>query len=401
MSRNNDVFSVLVTKGNKAVLDANHTISDLQPGQIGAFDFNSNMSIVDLKSKKFYLAVGMDTDGDGITDDVMKSTGSHIQAKNLVYATYRPHTPGKPMKVKLKDYVAECETVYGVKLEFRNQEIYRTQGYNQFTKTYAIKTACCNGCTPTCPDGDGNEITKLLKDNINMDPSGLVKAIAVARQALTAATHGVSSDKAVGDELSDADINAIMAYNKTQSNVDNYVYSDLVVETVPMKLASFGNLNVKYFHPRQTIVVMSKIAGFDCTGKVEVIQNATFEEGSGYDVKQLEYQAKGWTESPYRVSSINSLAVDKTYNTNMNEKYDTFVLSHDQFSVGAWLEYLNNQSTLMFVPAVDKTTRDSLATVLKTLDIDTFDFTAAANAANTDKTIVEKTEDKTDATDGI
>ena len=138
MSRNNDVFQVLVTKGDQEVLAANNTVADLAPGQIGVFDYNTNLSIGLLGGivpRNFYLAVGLDTDGDTVTDDIMKSAGSHIQARNLAFYSFRPHTAGQPLKVVLKNYTADCETEYGIKLELRNQEIYRTQGYNQFTKT--------------------------------------------------------------------------------------------------------------------------------------------------------------------------------------------------------------------------------------------------------------------------
>jgi len=138
MARNNDVFQVLVTSGTQAPLTAGLKITDLGVGQIGVFDFDTNLSITSGTPRNFYLAVGLDRDGDGVLDDVAKSAGSHIQGKNIAFYSFRPHTPGRPMKVVLKDYTANCETEYGVKLEMRNQEIYRTQGYNQFTHTYMM-----------------------------------------------------------------------------------------------------------------------------------------------------------------------------------------------------------------------------------------------------------------------
>ena len=153
MSRNNDVFHLLVTKGNQAVLAKDKKVTELLPGQIGVFDYNTNLSFdatVANAPKNFYLAVGLDA-GNGTLGDIMKSAGSHVQGKNIAFFSFRPYTPGRPMKVLLKDYVANCDTEYGVKLELRNQEIYRTQGYNQFTKTYTMKTSCCDGCEPTCP----------------------------------------------------------------------------------------------------------------------------------------------------------------------------------------------------------------------------------------------------------
>jgi hypothetical protein len=407
MSRNNHVFQVLVTKGNQAPIAAGNRVTDLAPGQIGVFDFNTNLSLsAATPSRNFYMAVGLDLDGDTVTDDVIKSRGTHIQGRNSVYYTYRPHTPGQPMKVVLKDYTAECETEYGIKLELRNQEIYRTQGYNQFTKTYSIVTSCCNGCNPTCPSGDANEITKLLKININNDPSGLVVAEAIARQDILAEdVPDLSGDLDAGDVVSDADLEAIMAYNATLEDPANMLYTDLEVTTVPQKLKSFGDLNLQYFYPREGTVIMSKAGsdGFRCSGTIEVTQQAVFEEGAGYDIKQLEFFAKGWDESPYRVSTLNGVADAKFYNTDATVKYDQFVLAYEQMHKNAWLTYSNSEATYIAIPTTDGTTRTGLVAILDALLADEkFDAKAddvAATVAST--STIERTQDKTPATDGI
>lgn len=405
MSRNNDVFQVLVTKGNQATLAADNSVTDLAPGQIGVFDFNTNQSINgSAPVKNFYLAVGLDLDGDTVTDDIAKSAGSHAQSKNIAYYSYRPHTPGQPLKTVLKGYTAECETEYGIKLELRNQEIYRTQGYNQFTKTFSIVTSCCAGCEPTCPSGDANEITKQLKANINNDPSGLITAEAIARQDLTILTHGTSADYAIGDVVSDADVEALFVYNAAQADVADYVYTDLEITTVTQKINNFCDVNLQYFYPRETIAIMTKIGGFKCNGEVEVSQEAVFEEGAGYDVKQLEYEAKGWKESPYRLSTLNGVADYKQYNADQTVKYDVFALTYDQFSIGAWLEYYNNQATIIAVPATDTVTRNALATILDGLLIGQgFDALADdAAAANVGPNVIERTTDIDDVdADGI
>lgn len=90
--------------------------------------------------RNFYLAVGLDA-GNGTLEILWKVQVVMYKVKNIAFFSFRPYTPGRPMKVLLKDYVANCDTEYGVKLELRNQEIYRTQGYNQFTKTYSMKTS--------------------------------------------------------------------------------------------------------------------------------------------------------------------------------------------------------------------------------------------------------------------
>ena len=370
MSRNNDVFQTLVTKGNQAPLAGGSSLSALSPGQVGVFDFNSNLSIAaEDTPKDFYLAVGLDPLNTGSLTDVLKSRGSHIQGKNTVFYNYREYNSGQAMKVVLKDYTANCDTEYGIKLELRNQEIYRSQGYNQFTKTYTVTTACCDGCEPTCPSGDANEVTNLLKATINNDPSGLVSAVAIARQAIVVATHSTSTAYAVGEEVSDEDITAIMAFNATQEDASDYIYTDLEISTVTQAINSFCNVNLQYFYPRETFVVVTKLSGdlaggFNCTGSVETTQPAVFEEGAAYDIKQKEYQARGWDASPYRLSTLNGVAKDITYLAVDGEKYDQVALTYDQHSLSGWEDFLANQATCIAIPTEDTDTRDGLLEIL-------------------------------------
>ena len=402
MSRNNDVFHLLVTKGNQAVLAKDKKVTELAPGQIGVFNYDTNLSFdatVAAAPRNFYLAVGVDA-GNGTTGDIMKSAGSHVQGKNIAFYSFRPYTPGRPMKVLLKDFVANCETEYGVKLELRNQEIYRTQGYNQFTKTYTMKTSCCDGCEPTCPSGDANEITKQLYININNDTSGLVKANIKPRAGATLPA-GVTVD-AQGN-LTLAQVDTIMAANAAQTDPANYVYTDLEIETVPQTIQDFCSVSLNYMYPRQTVAILTKVGDFKCSGTVVTTQTAVFEEGAGIDVKQLEYQAKGWTESPYRVSTVNGVADNRIYITDASAKYDVFALTYDQFSLGGWLEYFHNQASIIAIPTADTVTRNDLAAILDKVAVaQSFEPLADdAAAAIADPTVIEKTTDKSVTTDGI
>ena len=402
MSRNNDVFHLLVTKGNQAVLAKDKKVTELLPGQIGIFNYDTNLSFdvtVAAAPRNFYLAVGVDA-GNGTTGDIMKSAGSHVQGKNIAFYSFRPYTPGRPMKVLLKDYVANCETEYGVKLELRNQKIYRTQGYNQFTKTYTMKTSCCNGCKPTCPSGDANEITKQLYININNDTSGLVKANIKPRAGATLPA-GVTVD-AQGN-LTLAQVDTIMAANAAQTNPANFVYTNLEIETVPQTIQDFSAVSLNYMYPRQTVAILTKVGDFKCSGTVATTQTAVFEEGAGIDVKQLEYQAKGWTESPYRVSTVNGVADNRIYITDASAKYDVFALTYDQFSLGGWLEYFHNQASIIAIPTADTVTRNGLAAILDKVAVaQSFEPLADdAAAAVIDPTVIERTTDKSVTTDGI
>ena len=112
---------------------------------------------------------------------------------------------------------------------------------------------------------------------------------------------------------------------------------------------------------------------------------------------------KGWTEGPYRVSTINSLADNRNFITDAKEKYDVFALTYDQFSLGGWLEYFHNQASVLAIPTADATTRAGIVAILDKLAVaQTFEALADDSAAAVaSATVVERTTDKTSATDGI
>lgn len=407
MSRNNDVFQVLVTTGNLAPLAAGSTIDALAPGQIGVFDEETKLSIDGTSLvRNFFVAVGIDRDGDTITDDISKSAGQLIQRTNMRFYSFRPHTAAQPMVAELVNYKADCDTDYAFKLEFRNQEIYRRQGYAQFSKTYAIRTSCCDNCAD-CPSGDANEITLLLLTEMNNDVHGLVTATAIARQPVTTATHGTSVDYAIGDVMTVADVEALIAFNAGETDATLHVFSDIRMTTVPVAVNKFCDINLKYYAPRQTVIIPSLVEGFGCNGSVSITQEAAMEEGSGYDIRQKEYHAGAWNgrPGPYRASTATGLAQGGIeYFAEDKIKYDQFSLTYDQFSVAGWLEHLNNLATIIAIPSSDVLTSDGLVVILDNL-LTPLGFDALSDdvaLADTDDTVVEPTADIDDADgDGI
>lgn len=411
MSTNNDVFNVLVTTGDQAVAAQGTDLDALAVGQIGVFNRDTNLAIDGTEQiKDFFIAVGLDTDADTVKDDIAVSAGQMIQRRNIKEYTFRPHTPAKPMIFTLTDYSAECETEYGIKLEFRNQDVYIRQGYVQFVKSYIYTTGCCDNCDSGCPSGDANEVTIGICDAVNADPLGLVIAEAIARQPLTIVTHGTSADYAAGEVMTKADVEALIVFNA--ANPGSEVYTDLQFTTVPLKVKNYCNINLGYKYPRYTVVVPSKVNGFDqgvsgfeCTGTFTVTQEAVAEEGNGYDIKQKEYNAGGWegNPGPYRVSQATGTSFDITYQADAAVKYDQFMLAYDQFSVSGWQEHLNNLATIIAIPATDTTTRDAFAAIIDNL-VAPHGFDALADdaaAADVDPAVDEPTEDKTTDTDGI
>jgi len=409
MSRNNDVREILVASGNAALIAKNNAVSALAVGQLGVFDANTMLSVdaTSTSPREFFIAVGLDRDGDATQDDIKTSAGQYIQRSGVVSYMFREHSAAQPMILEVQDYLAECDTSYAIKLEFRNQQVYRTQGFNQFTKTYAIQTDCCDSCE-TCYSADANEITTKMVAEINLDESALVVAKAVTRQAVTIVTHGTSADYADGADITDADIAALVTFNALSTTADeDKVYTNIVLTTNSLAINSFCKVNLLYFGPRQIWINGSLVDGFNCNASVAVLQDLAFEEGSGYDVYQKEFHAAGNSQNqPYVLSESTGVPIDFDTFADKTEKYDNFNIEYNFTSYMNNAPYEAQLATEVCIPFDSTTTRDSFAAIMDMVlgeEFTAFDTLADdAAAATATSTTVSPTTDIDDVTlDGI
>tara|TARA_R110000796_G_scaffold231853_2_gene349876 strand:- start:867 stop:2087 length:1221 start_codon:yes stop_codon:yes gene_type:complete len=405
MSQNNDVFKVLVADNNIAVLAAGSAPSALAVGQVGFFDAETNISTV-TPTRNFYVAVGVDIAGGTTLNSLAVSAGQNIQSKNIRALSFRGHTASQPMIVEVSGFQADCDTDYAVKVEFRNQEIYRRQGFNQFTKTYTVRTSCCEDCA-TCPSGDANEITSLLVAEIALDESGILTAERIARDTLTIATHGTAANYAIGDVILEADLTAMIAFNALQPDETTKVFSDVRLTTVELAVKNFCNVNLLYYYPRQTKIIVSLVEGFSCNGSSAVTQEYAAEEGNGYDIQQKEFHSGGWDNNPgpYRLSTATGMAKTINYLADKGTPYDQFWLTYGHSYQAGFLQgQLDDLATLVAIPEANTTARDSFVAVLDAvvagLGFDPLaDDVAVVSATST---VVEPTTDFDDVdTDGI
>ena len=403
-NRNNDVFQVLPTKGNQALATSGSTVDALLPGQLGVFDANTGLAYgtaVPAGTKAITLAVGV---GSGsVLSDIRTSAGQFIQTKGITDLTFKPHTAGQPMKVTVGSFKAECDTEYGVRVEFRNAKINRIQGFNQFSKAYMVTTPCCDDCATGCGSLDANVLTQLFIASINADEANLVLAQAVARQALVAATHGTAADYAAGDVITDADVAALVNFNLTALDA-NKVFADFQLVSQPLAIGNYCSINLHYYKLLETVLIVSLIEGFGCSGATTVNQYPVFEEGSGINIQQKEYHASGWAGSgPYKLSQVTGMGYENiNYLSVKGTTYDQFIVQYNQTSESGWQEYSNVLSTVIAIPEADTVTRQAVATVfnsfLSGLGFDSLVDDAAA--ASTNAAVVEPEVSST-ATDGI
>ena len=425
MSRNNDVFNVLVAE--TTLTTAGKSVSELAPKQIGVFNADTNLSLASNSTapKGFYLAVGVaDKSNPAILGDIVTSAGQLIQKENVKFYQAQKYSAGLPEIVEITNFIAKSDSEYAIKFEFRNQRIYNQQGYNQFSKTYVVKTSC-----GTTSEGDPVELVTKFLEALNNDGTGMFKAEAIAGGTLLTVTTAPTVAGDITVSIGDVDIAVTVAATDTAAEaatkiaaginaatttdakavasgatvqISNIVIgteatvdegTTLAVVTVtggnavidlatiaegvtpgirvttnPLAVNEFCNINILYLKPRETVMIVSLTSGFDCGGIVEVIQDVVYEQGSGYDVRQREYKAGGWNgkPGPYRVSELNGVASNGfRYFSDTDTKYNRVNLTYDQFSIGGWQEFLNNLATEVYFPVGAEAELKDFLTILE------------------------------------
>lgn len=356
MSKNNDVFQVLVTKGNQAPLTIGNPISALADGQIGVFSYKDNLSITAASNaadkREFYIAVGIDRDADGTIDDIQKSSGV-IQARNIVAYTARCYEPAQPKIIDITDFTVKCDTDYAIKVGIKNQKAYANYGFNYPYKTFVVHSNCCTQECGGCPESNCNDLVKSFVNEINADIEKIFTASFID-YTTTPGTPIVIAPAAVDAWVADP------------ANVDKCLGIRLTGS--PIALYNYCKTNLKYEFPRSTDLTVHLVEGFDCNGTATTVQELAYEEGAGYDIAQLEYEAGGWNgkPGPYRQSELvgESIGNFETFAVKTG-KYVQINITSDQESTSGFRDYKNRINTTIAVPCGETTT---LATLLAILD---------------------------------
>lgn len=411
MSRDNDVFKVLVTKGNQAVLGPNLKVDNLADGQIGVFNADTNVSLNAASAattKNFYLAVGVHSGG--ALASIRQSSGNEIQGDKISGYTFKPHTAGQAQIVEVEVATAKCDADYALKIEFFNAKIWRNMGYTPYSHTFNIRTACCVDCADDCNTADPAEIIKLFSQRINGSKDQLVTAQVIAVDAITIADQGTSVDYAAGAVITNLDdIADVIAFNKTAATEGDKIQVKLRLTSKPINAAmsNIGGIDLKYYNQRETTMVVSFGDGFNCGGKITITQDAAYEQGNGYDIQQREYKTLGWQSDSgaYRQSAVTGMPWQNIkFYANADTKYDKIALEYQHEAQGGWLDYKNELATEIAIPEPDTTTRNGLLAILDVFGTKVGKDAKADDAAlaNTNPAVVEEVEDINDVTkDGI
>lgn len=391
--------TVLVTKGNVALLAKNNPVTSLAVGQLGIFSKLTNLSL-DATSdaelaREFYLAVGIDTTGGATLNDVRQSAGQLIRRSEITDLNLACYSPTQPKIVDIKSFKADCETEYGIRIQFKSKAMEQISGYNYLSKYFAVKTDCCEGgCSDTCPSGNCNELALAFVNTINADSDAIVIA-----ELLDYTTDG---DNPVVVAVED-----YAAWIADEDNEGDCL--GIRLTTVPDNIVNWCNVNQKYVSFREMDIFVSLVEGFDCNGSVTVVQEFIAERGSGYDIAQLEQEFSGeadYGNGVYRSSAITGIPFDN-YNAIAvrTAQYLTVSIGYKNTASngGVRTDTLTNLETLVAIPCADENTRNSIVAILDVLLNGMFDGLtndeAACPACNIPNTV--ETAELTGATDGI
>jgi hypothetical protein len=344
MSANNHVFQVLVAPTDVApVTTAGQTLTQLVAagiGTMGVFSYDTGLSVsaaTVVNERSIFIAIAVDTNGDGVADDVRFSAGTHIQKRGVTAYTLRCYSPERPNIVDITDFTdVKCDSDYAFKVEFRgNTQAYMNYGFNQFAKTFAVRTGCCGaGCD--CPSGDCNQLAQLLVDAVNADTDGILLANYLDYTTTPGSPVVVDAD------------------DVAQWIIDNP--GDCLgvrLTTVASKLYLYCNIPLRYYKMMQFKIIVSLIDGLTCEATTDEFQEPSFGEGQGKDIGWLEYESGGYKGKPgdYRVGEMVGTAIGnfERFSTNAGI-YNQVNITYSNESIAGWGDNKNQLNTVIAVP---------------------------------------------------
>lgn len=143
----------LVTAGTK--LFAADGSLNILPGQLGIFNAYTHIAVDDTTiatSKDVYIAVGIDTDGDGIANEIRKSAGENLNKCGVDVAQAEPPREECPQIWDFTFECIECNTDYSLKVQAEGVE-WMPYFANQHLPTFTFNhySACCDECEEVTP----------------------------------------------------------------------------------------------------------------------------------------------------------------------------------------------------------------------------------------------------------
>lgn len=321
MSTNNKVFQVLVVPGTVAAMaPASTTLDGLSVGQLGVFDSKTNLAINPDGSaipENFFFAVKRSA------NEIDISAGQEIQGKGINGITRKNYQAYVPFEAEVAgDFLTNLKpnSVYTLRLEIKSNEILQRQGTVQYSFAIVVET------------DETADVVKFLKDFQSQVDASL------------------STNEMFDLVIQDFDAGVPV-------DVDSYAGDGtdvgFLITGKPTFVNQFYDINTRFQNIRQTTVEVAFVDGYIDAGATYTVTNeGTAEEGSGYNLRQLEYFAGGWNGRPgvYRQSSVVGLALPGfVYRSKEDGKYNLFDIAYANHSNAGWGDYWNDIATTIAV----------------------------------------------------
>ena len=358
MSQVNNPFAVIVGSVDDTVAAAQTfaNIAAAPAGEIGFVNANTNLAVTDLDGVEEFYVVVKRSDG-----NIQKSP--LFQTAGIKKITKKAGVAGTDMVVEVNNSNVVADTEYGIRLEFRNSETYVVNGTNQFSRYFSFVT----------PDSEllsQAEIIEGLANAINADTKVPATATIVAGIDLVDADIDsgglISSDYSDGDEISAADLAAIIDYQKTDDTDPTTLA--LRITTTAIEATTFFQINPNYLKPLQTEIIVSLVAGFDSDASTETITSLVYGEGDGYNVQQKEYKAFGYRGSVYRQLAVTGLPqAELAYEAVKGTLYTQYFLKGVNKELSGYQPSEAAMDTVIAVPNAATTAISELDAILATI----------------------------------
>lgn len=213
---------------------------------------------------------------------------------------------------------------------------------------------------------------------INADADNLYKATSLAavltvvpvKATLTSATILVYGAGTTGSTMNAIATTESVAITDAVAFAAAYpgVSPTITLTSAPTAVSAYvGNIDLNWVDSRETVMVISLTAGFECNGTVTSVQTVQYAEGTGRQVRHWEYMAGGLNgkPGPYRTSSLTGTERRGfQYFASDSGTYQIASLTYDIEAVGGWEEYKNNLETIIAFPCADTTTLTGFYAVL-------------------------------------
>lgn len=347
--RTNDIQKVIVLNSTTTAVTTAITLDAAPNNSIGFYDPKTLTAITAANiasGTKDFVVLYKES-----ADKVIRSGGQSIQRSKIKKVSSTAYTPGVNQQIKVAGFTLNCGESYGVSIETRNPQIYRTQGYVQFKKSFVATLPACTG---TSTYGNDVAIAKDLIIQINNNSDGLFSAKAVARTAFVLATHGF--DAAIGADIPGANLAAqlanldlAIAYNANSANATK-TSVDIVITALPLPANDFQDIPLTYYHPRQNMCVVAKVGNLNSTGTITTTVQPTVEIGSGLEIKYAEAMASGYSNGYNRTSTLTGTALPQGLKAVATTTYKQYGLTCDFTTVESGTPYESTISTLIAIP---------------------------------------------------